>query len=508
MNFYQLYNLINEYGQNLIQTLTQKFQKEVPTLTPTIIKSYIDRFDRIKNNLTEKDITKYTWKDLENTVDGYQPKQRIKAGKLDPTVSDANLLYNQDGTRIYLGKDKKSCIKYGNGYSFCISARGPGNMYGQYRIHQKGTPYFIFNDKLPTTDNRHLMVLFVYKDTYGTGEKRYSLTLASNRPEDETGYNKLKDIIAKYPWTDPMEYFVSDDVASDSGYIIRGKGTVDVEPFEMIEHYLTEIFHDKNYKLETDFYDKSSKTNMQNAWDGVHIVNILNHKDSVSKNLKKLQDSFDDNKNKTISLSIVRKYMLDGNEAYPTEELVEKFDNYENVDDLISDIMKIIKELNGGKEYEDQNGLTDYIKLYKSTIEEVLTGEYPEFMKKVYQNNNKKHPEPAEYCFLTYPPKKADVIIPAQSYENNTFVIKIFSKNWIKKTLNNNDIKEYVDSSVNLRKEYDINLNWLKQRTPEQTEMILDKIKEDTKGKMRGIGLSPALVQAIENNFAHFKKLF
>jgi hypothetical protein len=34
MNFYQLYNLINEYGQSLIQTLIEKFQKEVPTLTP------------------------------------------------------------------------------------------------------------------------------------------------------------------------------------------------------------------------------------------------------------------------------------------------------------------------------------------------------------------------------------------------------------------------------------------------------------------------------------------
>ena len=62
MNFYKLYNLINEYGQSLIQTLVEKFQKEVPTLTPTIIRNYIDRFDRIKNNLTEKDITKYNWK--------------------------------------------------------------------------------------------------------------------------------------------------------------------------------------------------------------------------------------------------------------------------------------------------------------------------------------------------------------------------------------------------------------------------------------------------------------
>jgi len=499
MNFYQLYNLINEYGQSLIQTLIEKFQKEVPTLTPAIIKSYVDRFERIKNNLTEKDITKYTWKELENTVDGYQPKQRIKAGKLDPTVSDANLLYDQDGVRIYLGKDKKSCIKYGNGYSFCISARGPGNMYGQYRIHRKGTPYFIFNDKLPTTDNRHLMVLFVYdKPT----DERYSLTLASNRPEDEMMYNKLKDIIANYPWTDPMEYFVSDDVIDTSGrYIIRGKGTVDVEPFEMLEHYLTEIFQDKNYKLESNFHDKSAKTNSLSTLDSTHIINILNYNDSIVKNYKKIQDSFEDKK-KAVSLSVWKKYM-DG--VYPAElGAAEKFNYYENVDDLISDIMKNIKELNGGKEYEDIDGLKEYIRLYRSTIEEVLTGEYPEFMKKIYQNNNEKHPEPAEYCFLKYPTGHDW----DNDYEKNTFVIKIFSKNWIKKTLNNDDIKEFVDSTVNLRKEYDINLNWLKQRTPEQTEMILDKVKEDTKGKMRGIGLSPVLVQSMENNFAHFKKLF
>ena len=138
MNFYKLYNLLNEYGQSLIETLTQKFQQEEPGLTPTIIRNYIDRFERIKNNLQEKDITKYSWKDLENAVDGYQPKQRIKAGTLDPTVTDANLLYNQNNVRIYLGKDKKSCIRYGNGYSFCISARGKDNMYGHYRITKKG----------------------------------------------------------------------------------------------------------------------------------------------------------------------------------------------------------------------------------------------------------------------------------------------------------------------------------------------------------------------------------
>jgi len=233
MNFYQLYNLINEYGQSLIETLTQKFQQEEPGLTPTIIRNYIDRFERIKNNLPEKDITKYSWKDLENAVDGYQPKQRIKAGTLDPTVTDANLLYNQNNIRIYLGKDKKSCIRYGNGYSFCISARGEDNMYGHYRITNKGTPYFIFNDNLPKEDPDHVLVLFVYdippdRKYLGISNERarYKITNALNNNDES--YSNLELIIYDYPWLKPITNFVDD----------KSKGTVKAEPLEEIEYRL------------------------------------------------------------------------------------------------------------------------------------------------------------------------------------------------------------------------------------------------------------------------------
>jgi hypothetical protein len=250
MNFYKLYNLINEYGQSLIQTLVEKFQKEVPTLTPTIIRNYIDRFDRIKNNLTEKDITKYNWKELENTVDGYQPKQRIKAGKLDPTVTDANLLYNQDGIRIYLGLDKKSCIKYGSGYSFCISSRGYNNMYSHYRVKKRGTPYFIFNDNLPKTKENpnHVLVLFVYDppdrssvwDAYMTRNEssRYTITNALNKGEKH--YNSINYVVSDYPWTKPITNFVDDE----------NKGTVEIDPLEMLENLLSnELSEMKDYGL-------------------------------------------------------------------------------------------------------------------------------------------------------------------------------------------------------------------------------------------------------------------
>ena len=262
MNFYQLYNLINEYGQSLIETLTQKFQQEEPGLTPTIIRNYIDRFERIKNNLPEKDITKYSWKDLENAVDGYQPKQRIKAGTLDPTVTDANLLYNQNNVRIYLGKDKKSCIRYGNGYSFCISARGKDNMYGHYRITKKGTPYFIFNDNLPKEDPEHVLVLFVYdipsdRSEYMTRNERarYKITNALNNRDES--YSNLELIIYDYPWLKPITNFVDDDE----------KGIVKVEPLEEIEHRLEDESNLNEFVLNMGVeFDTLAKMGYLRSW--------------------------------------------------------------------------------------------------------------------------------------------------------------------------------------------------------------------------------------------------
>ena len=243
INFYQFHKLLSEYGQNLVQDLIQKFQKEDAALTPEIIKIYIDKFEKIKNTLAEKDINKYSWKELESTIDSRQPKQRIKAGKLDPTVIDANLLYNKDGIRIYIGKDKKSCIRYSNGYNFCIGARGEDSMYNYYRIGKKGLPYFIFNDNLPPRDDRHLLVLFVY-DNYALPiptKYRYSLTRANNEGEDN--YEKLIEIIRDYPWVSPIGQFVDDNK----------KGTLEPDPFEIIEYTFYNALTNKKRLLESSY---------------------------------------------------------------------------------------------------------------------------------------------------------------------------------------------------------------------------------------------------------------
>jgi hypothetical protein len=200
--------ILREYNEKFLNQIIQKFKGETPDLEEEIIRVYINRFVQIKDspNVKEKDITKYTWKELETTVDSNQPK-RVKTGKMNDGEpgGDSNLIYNENGLRIYLGKTKNACIKYGNGYSFCISSRGEGNLYFDYRYRQKGTPYFIFNDTKPSGQNSkgefinpfHLLVLFVYEHTYDKGTFWYTITTADN--SGETEYDYFDEIEKDYP---------------------------------------------------------------------------------------------------------------------------------------------------------------------------------------------------------------------------------------------------------------------------------------------------------------------
>jgi len=212
-------DFLAEYSQSIINQLVDKFKQEKPNLGVDTIKAYINRFSQIKDSprVTEKDITKYNWKDLETVVDANQPK-RIKAGKINDgePSKDANLVYNQNGLRIYVGKTKNACVKYGNGYSFCISARGEDNMYHDYRYGQQGTPYFVFDDTKSSEqdengnfkDITHLLVIFIYPDPNGemvdggnmysdNGILYYTVTTADNPGEDQ--YSFFKNIEDKYP---------------------------------------------------------------------------------------------------------------------------------------------------------------------------------------------------------------------------------------------------------------------------------------------------------------------
>ncbi len=194
--------LISEISEKHVSVLIDKFQKEKPGLSPVVIRAYIERFEQIKNspNVVEKDIFKLSWKDLEETADRNR-KRDIKAGKVEPDKIDGNLIYNKNDIRVYQAPTRDACVKYGNGYTFCISARGDDSMYSSYRHDENGTPFFVFRDNIPKDDPDHLLVVIHYLNEEGDNYK-YSVTNANNDGEDY--FESDMELVSTYPELRPI----------------------------------------------------------------------------------------------------------------------------------------------------------------------------------------------------------------------------------------------------------------------------------------------------------------
>ena len=278
------YVFLTEYSQSIINQLVDKFKQEKPNLGVDIIKAYINRFSQIKDspNVIQKDITKYNWKDLETTVDANQPK-RIKAGKINDgePSKDTNLVYNQNGLRIYVGKTKQACIKYGNGYSFCISARGEDNMYNDYRYGQQGTPYFVFDDTKSSEQDKngkfidptHLLVVFIHEypelaDDYNDDEETsyirynepkvyYTVTNADNPGEDR--YEDFQSLESDYPELKGLK-----DVFK----------LVEVDPKEKAENNLEKKYDSKLGYINESYGNTGGRNYQEGFWEKYHFDTI------------------------------------------------------------------------------------------------------------------------------------------------------------------------------------------------------------------------------------------
>jgi cytidyltransferase-like protein len=261
---------LNEYSQGIVNKLTAKFKQENPSLSDDDIKKYINRFDSIKGNLPvdKRDITKYSWNELEQAVASSQSK-RIKAGKInDGEPEDANLVYNQNKLRIYVGKTKNACIKYGNGYNFCISSRGDDNMYYDYRYGQQGTPYFVFDDEKSSEqdengnfiDKTHLLVIFVHEGPEENGEypiEYYTVTTANNPGEND--YFTFYSIENKYPRLKGLKD------------IFKG---VEVDPKEKAEYNLNKKYDALLGYINESYGNIGGKNYLEEFWDKYHFSTI------------------------------------------------------------------------------------------------------------------------------------------------------------------------------------------------------------------------------------------
>jgi cytidyltransferase-like protein len=220
--------LIREYSVGLINKLIQKYQTEQPNLSTDDIKVAITGFEKIVTKLdpSKRDILKYKWDDLISTTAANQTT-RIKAGKINKNNvdGDVNLIYNKDGIKVYKADSKKACIKYGNGYNFCISSRGKDNLYKDHRYGEErlaGLPYFIFDynksfDKDENgkfIDTQHLLVILVLEDG------KWEITESDNEPNHMYTLSP-EEAITKYPKLKPLKNILIYEPGKDKEELIN-----------------------------------------------------------------------------------------------------------------------------------------------------------------------------------------------------------------------------------------------------------------------------------------------
>lgn len=144
--------MINEYAQNILKKLSEKFKAENPNLTDDQFKYYIQRFEQLKSSpkVTEKDILKYSFAELEKLVDSFPTKMKSQPSSStnnDVVFSDGELIYDKSPLQILHGDSPKQCIKIKGDFSasWCI-ARTSGNMYHNYRFgNAEPSFYFVKN---------------------------------------------------------------------------------------------------------------------------------------------------------------------------------------------------------------------------------------------------------------------------------------------------------------------------------------------------------------------------
>lgn len=184
---------IFEYSNKIKDQLAAKFKAENPELSDDQINYYINKFEikKASPKIKEKDITKYTFKELERVIDSNF--STIKSAiTSEPFEDDA--IYNENGLTIYEGDTREKCIKYGQGESWCISRKDTSNMFNTYRYrYDEINFYFIFDSERVDTFSK--IVLLVDKNgDYYLANRNNSGDFAGNK---EYKWNDIVDIQPK-----------------------------------------------------------------------------------------------------------------------------------------------------------------------------------------------------------------------------------------------------------------------------------------------------------------------
>ena len=177
-----LYGWIKDSGANTntLKSDYQNYQKFFQNTPLNQFKSYMDWTEKVHGKRDEA---------------AYQSRHKHIADIELEGQDKENIIENNNEILILRGDDEHKCVKYGKGYSFCISRPRGGNTYGPYRTSKASTFYFIFFKNIPKSDPKHIMVL-------DRTQHGWEWTFADNNTQEiKGGWNELIEnfpVLSKY----------------------------------------------------------------------------------------------------------------------------------------------------------------------------------------------------------------------------------------------------------------------------------------------------------------------
>jgi hypothetical protein len=240
----------------------KNYLKYFPNVKLDQFKSYIDWTEKVHAKRDEA---------------SYQSRHKDIKGIEIEGQDKENVLANDEDVLILKGDDEHKCVRYGKGYSFCISRPYGGNMYGNYRLSKASTFYFVFFKNIPKEDERHIMVLdrttVGWEWTFGKNQTRVIQggwdevvetfpvlakyeNLFVNKPltGEESEYQYQLQNFVQSPTKDEFDQFTYQQKAD----VLKFGMLIPIDVFESLDKYLRNEWVSVGPKMSDDIYAKLS----------------------------------------------------------------------------------------------------------------------------------------------------------------------------------------------------------------------------------------------------------
>lgn len=176
------YEFLFEISDKIKQTLRAKFKQQNDLLSDDQINYYLDKWDRYAKNfpVDKRDITRLSFDEIEQLIDNAVSRAQLKGRGQQKTKQpeESKAIYKDNNLIINQGNTKERCIKYGDGFSFCISRNDSSNLFFSYRMRANEPVFYFVRDLQREKENPNDIWRFIVIQV--DKNNNYTVTTADN----------------------------------------------------------------------------------------------------------------------------------------------------------------------------------------------------------------------------------------------------------------------------------------------------------------------------------------